>query len=221
MRGKLLGILAAGVIAGGLGISSPAHAGTGPRPQAFPGGAAAAAVSFPEICGNAGYGYCMNDWNGGAGAAVKMYYGHNSNEHFQVEAVSLACGHGRVTLTCPFTGGNSWMNSRFLDDQIWVIYYPDHNQCVGDNGFGGGYLTTCPDLSGQGGGNGVIGIVENDFTTGGNTGCNQGNQFYFIDRYASANHGTPYTLDSGGNPGVQTKFDPYTNNSTCWGWISS
>jgi hypothetical protein len=152
-----------------------------------------------------------------------MYYGHQSNEQFYVVGVPYACGNGRVTSTCPFPANLSWMNDRFQGDQIWQVYYPAHNQCVGDNGFGGAYLTTCADNSGQGGGNGVILIVENDFNLGANTGCGQSNNFYAIDRYASINHGSPYVLNSGGNIGVQAKYGPYQpgGGSTCWGWISN
>lgn len=131
-----------------------------------------------ELCSSNGAGYCMNDWNGShiQGAAIKMYYGHSSNEQFEVQGLNLCNSDplDQVTRTCPFVVG-SGLNARYEGATIFQLYYPDANKCIGTvtgsgSNAGNAILTGCNNSAGSGGGDGTILI-------------NPGTDNSIIDRY--------------------------------------
>lgn len=167
-------------------------------------------ASDPNICGNGGTGYCLNAWNGGN--FVKMYYGGYSNDNFEVYQLTNMCNHGKVDehTSCPFTAG-SGLNTEFQGDAIVAIQYLNAtDSCVGSTVGTDATLTLCPDLSGNGGGNGTIMAISpispvcfGDFAYG-----------QYVDRYWSDNVKQAAYLDSGGNPGAQAYYG--TGDGTCW-----
>jgi hypothetical protein len=175
-------------------------------------GIQAVSAASSAVCGNAGTGYCLNDWggNGNANDAVKMYYGGTRNDDFYVQDVNRCSGGDKVTTSenlqpdCPFA--DTQLDAFFQGQTIVQITDTDsETECVGSTGSDNAVLTPCADpLSGSGGGQGVI-MVEIPKSTGGDV---------FLDRFVidqtSGNNGY---LTSGGNPGVQANF----NGQTIWG----
>jgi len=186
--------------------------------RATPG--AAVATSTNALCGNGGTGYCLNDWNnGGNGNPIKMYYGHSSNETFNIYYLTGMCGDGHVHTSpaCPFANG-SGLNAQYNTSVIVKIEYAFSGLCVGttqnDNHT---ILTPCPDNNGNNGGWSSIWVLA------GESGCFSSFQSLFESRYwsnqYSANqYDTSGSLQSGGNPGVQALVPPGSDN-TCWGYV--
>lgn len=169
------------------------------------GGTAQAQIS--QVCGNAGTGYCLNDWNnGGSGNPVKMYYGGYTNDDFYYEFEYICNGTDIVQVYpgggCPFTPGTG-LNSLYKNDYILEIHYANRDNCVATTSGGLAVLGSCAESSG-GASDGVF-MVANPNCSGGD---------YLVDRYWSDLGNTTYTLASGGNIGVQALFE--NGNTTCW-----
>lgn len=176
----------------------------------FTGGVAQAAQT--EICGNAGTGYCLNDWNdGGNGNAVKMYYGGNSNEDFYAVQVTSWCNHGKVDLSCPFT--HAALDKMYNGDVIFEIDYgPGTSElCVGVDQYADAVLANkCPSVDATPS-NGTV-FVQPKTPCG--TGPGGAPATYAVNRYESDVAGSTSYLRSGGNPGVQAYFSA---TPTCFG----
>lgn len=121
---------------------------------------AGAARAWIQICGNDGYGYCMNDWgNSGYQNPVKMYYGHSSNETFSVLAIDPCHdgGWGRaggtVNSTCPFQ--SRAMDAYYANCSISEIVF-ESGLCVGTAPTGTAEPLGCGNYYGSGAGDGTI-----------------------------------------------------------------
>ena len=171
-----------------------------------------AGASMSQVCGNSGSGYCLNDW-GGAGAsgdAIKMYYGGVRNDAFYVQDVNRCNGGDTVTATSFGDSSNCPFATVALDNDfrgqhvVQIVYTNNQSQCVGSTSSDYAVLASCANpISGSGGAQGVI-MVQT-------LGSQPPN--FFVDRYASDQHGASRFLTSGGNPGVQANF----NGQTEWG----
>jgi hypothetical protein len=187
-------------------------------------GTQAAGASTSQVCGNAGAGYCLNDW-GGAGAsgdAVKMYNGGTMNDDFYVQEVNRCSGHDTVqsrtapfhdSTDCPFA--DTFLDARYHGDDIVQITYTNNvTQCAGTNSNGRAVLASCANpISGGGGGNGVIMVMYS-------TSCASFSGPVFLNRYWSDAESQETYLASGGNVGVQALYEtPILGSppSTCWG----
>jgi hypothetical protein len=170
-------------------------------------------ASQPQICGNYGSGYCLNDWNGGgSGNAVKMETGGNTNEDFVAEGVTACSGGDIVTPTCPFATRS--IDAHLQGWQIIQVKYVPKGLCIATNSSGGAVLGTCANPNtGSGGSDGVI-MVK--FPVAPCQGGYPDGYYYYVDRYWSDAYGTEETLASGGNPGVQA-YLTYGGYGTCWG----
>lgn len=171
-----------------------------------------------QICGNGGTGYCLNEWNGktNIGAAIKMYYGGNSNENYYVHFLTNMCNGGYATSTCPINAPGVNVAGRPI---VSIEFSGNNFGCVATNGSGQAVMGVCPDDSGNGGSNGTIMVWQ---ITGISTGACpfQGNgtfSGYLVDRYWSNTDQQQEDLFSGGNPGVQAFFGG--GNGTCWGGL--
>lgn len=172
-----------------------------------------ASATQQQICGNGGTGYCLNDWGGGGnGNPVKMYNGGNSNEDFFFQTENECYKGGLdgwvhwVTSTamgdatdCPFTHAS--LDKTYWNDNVGEVQYAN-GWCAATNATAGAILGQC--VEGGTPANGVI-MVE--------TPCGSN---YLIDRYwTDRQGGSIFSLQSGGNPGVQAFFGGGT--VTCWG----
>jgi hypothetical protein len=161
-----------------------------------------------EVCGNAGLGYCLNDWNNaGGGGSVKMYYGGYSNDDFYYTPEFICNGSDLVQVYpgggCPFTPGTG-LNSAYVNDEIVEVTYGNNtNLCVATNGSAHAVMGNCEETGDAA--DGVIMVL-------GQLNCN-GNSL--VDRYWSDRDTTSVYLQSGGNPGVQATFS-ITGSPTCW-----
>ena len=183
------------------------------------GGPPAKAIAF-QLCGNQGAGYCMNAWNGGP--YVKMYYGGQSNEGFELQLSFICNGSDMVQSTahgdkinCPFSNAS-------LDSALWrspIVRIQYGNLCVGTHSEfeqpGVGYLGPCGDNTGAGAINGAFDVEASD------AGAIQPqcpNGIILINRYWTNQFGTgQYAyVTSGGNPGTSLLMDD-ASNFTCWG----
>jgi hypothetical protein len=211
MKARRLTWLAGILIAVGLvtGTAATAHADA-PVASDTPNSLAAAA-SVTNVCGNGGFGYCMNDWNGTSNT-VKMYYGGNSNENFGVIFLSDMCNHGVSTDTCPI----SVPGYHFGGAAIEAFKYIANGSCVGTDANALMVLTACPDSFGNGGGNGTIMLR---FV---NSSCQASNQLFSMNRYWTNKDqtGTGVWAQSGGAIGAQGFFDARNVTHTCWGIVN-
>jgi hypothetical protein len=85
-----------------------------------------------------------------------------SAENFNIEYLAGMCGNGLVTLKCPFTLG-SGLNARYLNDPIIQFkYMGGGNYCLGTlyNGSVFAGLQRCNTLSGSGGGQGTVFVID-------------------------------------------------------------
>lgn len=176
-------------------------------------GTMAYASGMPEICGNGGSGYCLNDWNN-AGSYVKMYYGGNyTNDEYQIEYETLACNSGHATKTCP-------INVPGIDPTgalIFEILNPRDGACVATDGNAAAIEGTCADLSGNGGARGVTELLFRSQI------CTLGYQLEAMNRYWTQTDSTPVWLESGGNIGLNAYYARFANgaDATCWGAVTS
>jgi hypothetical protein len=181
-----------------LGISSLARAGT-----------------TPNVCGNGGTGYCLNDWNNaGVGFPVKMNYGHTPNSDFSVFPLTNMCnaGHVSASMECPFTPG-SGLNSQMNGAGIFALRH-SNGLCVGTTSSTvGALMENCPDVYGNNGGWSTI------YAGATNSDC-PGSEFYAESRYWSDAYSSLSSLESGGNVGVQAWVSTPNATATCWGWVS-
>lgn len=115
---------------------------------------------------------CMNDASGrtNSGTAVTEAVMNKkvSNQNFYINPLSDMCGHGRVTSTCPFTVG-SGLNNRYINDGIVQFVYEGNFysgilKCLGNGKNGGveGALQTCNNVTGTGGGDGTVFILNSN-----------------------------------------------------------
>lgn len=200
MKRRALTVLAAALLAIGLPISSPAYAS-----------------SVPEVCGNGGSGYCLNDWGNAAGGAVKMEFGGVANDNFILTLVYACNNSDEVSSSCDSQWG---AQGHTLDGSlIFEIRYnrqgsPGFGQCVGTNGSGDAVLTACGDAAGKGAGNGAIMA----FLDRGSPACGSSTRALYVDRYYSSHYNVLAFLQTGGNPGISA-FLNYTDKATatCWG----
>jgi hypothetical protein len=180
-------------------------------PSAFGG-------TTPNICGNGGTGYCLNDWNnGGSGSQVKMNYGHTPNSDFSFVSLSFMCHDGHVHANapygpCPFTNG-SGLNTQMDGANIFALRH-SNGLCVGTTSSDvNTIMTDCPDSYGNGGGWSTI------YAEATNANCQSGPWFaesrYWSDAYTSLS-----SLQSGGNVGIQASIGVQNSTATCWGWVS-
>jgi hypothetical protein len=197
LRTKIGLIIASGVLA-----AVPVIVSTGP------------AQAAGQICENGGTGLCLNDWNGGgSGNAVKMGQNGFTHQSFGAGQLTAACGHGRVTNTCPFN--NTALDSALFDSAIFAVKYTGNGLCVGTSTTGrGAILTTCPDNAGNGGGTGTIMVQR----------VNQNNCFVqngatqLTDRYWSDHDATIANLTGSTAVGNQAAmFNNVQFNVACWG----
>jgi hypothetical protein len=175
-------------------------------------GSSAQAATFPEICGNQGTGYCLNDWNNaGTGGSVVMYYGGTTNDAFSLDHLTGACGNGYVTSNCPFTTAS--IDADLRGQPIYRLRYLNHsNLCIAASVGAFAILEGCPDNNGNGGAFGTLLVGDASPITCGGTIPG-----HLIDRYESDYQGTEDALQSGGNPKLYAYFT--TQYSTCWGEI--
>lgn len=190
---------------------SPAHASS--RPVARPAVTrAVTAAPASQICGNAGSGYCMNDWNnGGSGSPVKMYNGGYANDDFFTEYVDR-CTVASVTPTCPFNDRN--LDAHYNNSPIFQIVYAPNGLCVVAGASGGAQaaLGKCANTNtGQGGANGVLQVKA------ASSSCPHG---VAINVFWTNSNNLVHYLLSGGNPGQPLYLN--SGSYTCWGgngWI--
>lgn len=168
-----------------------------------------------EFCTNFGSGNCLNDWNGShiQGAVIKMFTAHQSNETWEYQSIdpcnSTQVGQDadEVTSTCPFVVG-SGLNGKYLGDQIFQLYYPAANKCLGTvtgtgSNTGQGILTGCNSPQGAGGGDGTILVTA------------PGNDDSIIDRYwtnQSPSTVTAYVCGTGFENPVTMSSSDHTND---------
>lgn len=169
----------------------------------FTGGTAQAQPS--AVCGNAGSGYCLNDWgNGGSQNPVKMYYGGYANDYFGVFSEDICSGSHYVTPSCPFQ--HPGLDSKYLNDIIVEVQYLNagsgHGLCAATSGGATAVLGDCVETGHAQ--DGVIMVLD--------PSCSGG--YHLVDRYWSDLDDTTNTLTSGGNIGVQAYFA--TGSNTCW-----
>jgi len=202
--------ITAGIVGTALWIVSPALASSGPIAQ--PAATRAVAAPASQICGNAGSGYCMNDWNnGGSGSPVKMYYGGYANDDFFTEYVDRCTVHN-VTPTCPFNDRN--LDAHYNNSPIFQIVYAPNGLCVVAGASGGAQaaLGKCANTNtGQGGANGVLQVKASS------SSCSNG---VAINVFWTNSNNLVHYLLSGGNPGQPLYLN--SGSYTCWGgsgWI--
>lgn len=157
-----------------------------------------------QICGNAGSGYCLNDWGGGdfIGDPIKMDTGGGTNEDFYYGPLTTMCGHGKVTSSCPFD--TTTLNDDFLGLPIFTIYYGPGG-CAAGNASGQSVIGDCPSTAGVGGSDGTIYVQQSD-----------GLGVIDYSRQWTNYYGSPSALESGGNVGVQA--NELCTGSTCTIW---
>lgn len=157
----------------------------------------------PEaLCNLSNPSLCLNRNQCGSGAnTVIIGWTHdldNCEDSYWFQ-LSLMCGNGVVTGTCPFAVG-SGLNSRYAGDPIVAIGWYDAGGCVAANPNGStvGVTGTCPDPYGNGGSNGSIFVYNT-----------KNNADYMINRYWSdyfyqhgdgANNPSGLCTDGFGNP---------------------
>lgn len=173
-------------------------------------GGVAHASGVTRICGNAGSGYCLNDWGGAdaQGDAIKMYYGGNSNENFWVHHLTTFCGGlGYIGSSCTSQWGASG-GLELGNDAVMIVYGP--GGCIGSDNNGLAILTSCPNDSGVGGGTGTVFAYSNTTCFG----C--AHTATFASRPWSHSSGQIANLESGGNVGFQANMI-CTGGCTNWG----
>jgi hypothetical protein len=171
--------------------------------------------SIPEICAQAGTGYCLNDWNAaGSGGAVKMENTGYANNSFAEYKLSGYCDDGYVTdgvhspgPACPFPNG-SGLNSKYEGYPIIAALSGVSGACIGTDGSGKANLGACPPSSGGSG--------SNIWVVGGPICGNS--SYYLINVYWSARHGTSgaSSLISGGSIGAQAYVAMNNPQASCW-----
>jgi hypothetical protein len=170
--------------------------------------------NVPQVCGLAGTGYCLNDWNGAIGD-INMYYGGYANDYFEWFSLPRCNGNSLVLgapYYCPFA--DHTLDNNLAGHLIFEIesgVNPDW--CLGTSSSSSlTIMQPCADLNtGAGGGDGVVLVQTQNSNCGGT-----GNQM-FIDRYWSDRYSTEEYLETGGNIGVQANADYSGSNPTCWG----
>jgi len=205
-----LSVLAAAVM--GLGAATaPAHASGPAAAQPHRGRPVAAQLrrildSGPEDwCGNAGTGYCLNDWNGTFGD-VKMYYGGYTNDLWIYQPLYL-CPGGVVASNCPFS--NTHLDNVFLGDPIFQLEsYVLPGWCIGSSTSSSlGIMQPCNnENTGTGGGTGTVWLF----------GVCSGGGDPFGNRYWSARYNTPEWVESGNALYAQPNLDFSGSSPTCW-----
>jgi hypothetical protein len=190
--------------------TAPAYAR--PAPSASPLAASATQrTSIPEICAQAGTGYCLNDWGG----LVKMETSGTGNDNFSMIPLGSDCNHGFVTNgtggnpgpACPFPAG-SGLNSAYNNDQIVEIESGVSHGCIGTDFSENANLGNCPPAKNGAGSNiWVIGPECGSDST------------YLINVYWSGQHGNAdaSSLISGGAIGVQAYVAGNNPATSCWG----
>jgi hypothetical protein len=196
----------------GLGTATASAYASGPVPAHS--AARDALRSIPEVCGNAGNGYCLNDWNGSIGD-IKMYYGGYANDSFQWFSLPRCNGNSLVLgapYYCPFA--NHTLDNNLAGHLIFQIDSGvNPGWCVGSSTSSSKtIMQPCADeTTGAGGGTGVVFVQTHVSNCEG-----PGNQL-FINRYWSDRYSTKEYLESGNALGVQADEDYSGSNPTCWG----
>jgi hypothetical protein len=157
-----------------------------------------------EICGNAGTGYCLNDWNGTTGD-VKMYYGGYANDYFWLQPAYI-CGGGNTVegapYYCPFS--NHALDDNLAGraiDEIGSGVNP--GWCVGSAA--NNSLTI---LQPCGSGTGTIFVLNH-------ASCPPSGLEY-VNRYWSNHYNTAEYLESGNALGAEANEDYSGPSPTCW-----
>ena len=168
------------------------------------------AIHVPQICGNSGTGYCLNDWNGSIGD-VKMYYGGYANDSFRIVSV-LECNGDSTVLGapnyCPFS--NHALDTHLAGLGIFEFESgANPGWCVGSAA--NNSLTILQPC----GGTGTVFIGDDVYAS-----CPAG-IFHFVSQYWSNHYGTYEYLESGNALGHQADEDYSGSSPTCWGYHSS
>jgi hypothetical protein len=177
------------------------------------GTAPAYAQSSDDWCGNAGTGYCLNDWNGSIGD-VKMYYGGVTNDLWIDQPLRLCSDNDLVTVSpaCPFS--NTTLDAQFNGAFIFQLESAvNPGWCIGTSTSSSAtILQGCNNTAtGTGGGTGTVlllsstecifdGLQEGAGTIG--------------SRYWTSRDQDEQFLGSGNAVGNQASE---TGEATCWG----
>jgi hypothetical protein len=176
---------------------------------AAPASPAYAQVATGQICGNGGTGYCINAWGGGP--SIKMYYGGNTNETFNINALTLCDPAGTVTETCPFNNTEApGLNNSLLGDP--VVDFEDassNNQCIAAGTLGHAAMGSCPTSSGSGGAAGTIDVL---YLAGQN-----GNHYQFEAVNRAGSNGAGYMVGLASSGSLEGPLDYAASNLTLWG----
>jgi hypothetical protein len=170
----------------------------------------------------AGGAAVLNDWNNdeNAGAPIKMYQVYKDNdpvEAFTYEGLTGMCNGGFVSSTCPFTVG-SGLNTEFEGDPIVQIFYYGNGDCVATSGSGEAVLGTCANLSGSGGSDGVIDVLNGE--PAGSSNCYELNYCYVANRYWFDRQGSGWMWGGNGANGTQVYLSS-GSSPQFWGNIDS
>jgi len=211
-------VLAAVILAPQAATASAAHAAAHRAPAAA-GKAHRAAP--PEItathteCDLHGQQLCLNNWSGQG--VVKMGVAGWPNQYFGWFAVPRCNGGIYVQshlfgdgADCPFA--NQALDASFHGDRIIAIWYnPSAVNCIGVNGSQTPVIASCPNFStGQGGSNGTIFVIANP------SGCSNGNEAMFVNRYVSDANGNSAFLTSLNSVGSTAYWNANQSEATCW-----
>jgi hypothetical protein len=189
--------------------AAPAYARPAPATTPLPGGNSQR-TSIPEICAQAGTGYCLNNWGG----LVKMETSGTGNDNFSMYTLSNYCDGGFVTNgvgspgpACPFPVG-SGLNSAYENHQIVKIVSGISNGCIGTDFSENANVGPCPPPSGGTGSN--IWVIGPECGT---------DSTYLINVYWSGQHGNAdaSSLISGGAIGAQAYVAGNNPATSCWG----
>jgi hypothetical protein len=191
--------------------AAPAYARPAPATSPLPA-SGSQRTSIPEICAQAGTGYCLNNWGG----LVKMETSGTGNDNFSMRPLGSGyCNDGFVTdgtggnpgPACPFPVG-SGLNSIYNNDQIIEIFSGISNGCIGTDFDENANVGPCPpSRNGTGSNIWVIGPECGHDST------------YLINVYWSGQHGNAdaSSLISGGAIGAQAYVAGNNPATSCWG----
>lgn len=167
-----------------------------------------ASNTFPEVCAQNGFGYCMNAWGGGP--QVNMYASGVANDGFSEVAIAKCNSAGTVTSTCPF--GDHALDQDYLGFYTIRVQRNGTSLCVGAGSDDLGLEVACGDSHGNGIGTGGI-MVKVPTGQGG---------FNLIDRYESDKVGQAEgAASSGYSGGPLVLYDgTLTDGAAQWGQIT-
>lgn len=177
------------------------------------------ATTSYTICANSGNGNCINRSGCSTyiGSNIIMWYNDSDNcEGFDYVHLTGYCG-GYVHAGCPFA--DPALNSRFNSEWLVAIFAwnSGYYGCVGTaTSSHNGLLEQCPDVNGNGGGNGTIQVIGNNPYYGGYELVNKywSNSFYNVNHLS--NH--PGWVCASGTIGHNVAMGDASDNSGYCAW---